>query len=33
MGHGQAVDSMINDGLWCTFEDWHMGNVGRGRRR
>ncbi len=19
---------MINDGLWCTFEDWHMGNAG-----
>jgi acetyl-CoA C-acetyltransferase len=22
------IDSMINDGLWCTFEDWHMGNAG-----
>jgi acetyl-CoA C-acetyltransferase len=28
LGHGQAVDSMINDGLWCTFENWHMGNAG-----
>ena len=28
LGHGQAVDSLINDGLWCTFEDWHMGNAG-----
>ena len=28
MGHGQVVDSMINDGLWCSFEDWHMGNAG-----
>jgi len=28
LGHGQAIDSMINDGLWCTFEDWHMGNAG-----
>ncbi len=28
MGHAQAVDSMINDGLWCSFEDWHMGNSG-----
>jgi acetyl-CoA C-acetyltransferase len=28
LGHGHAVDSMINDGLWCTFEDWHMGNAG-----
>jgi acetyl-CoA C-acetyltransferase len=28
LGHGQAVDSMINDGLWCSFENWHMGNAG-----
>ncbi len=28
LGHGQAIDSMINDGLWCSFEDWHMGNAG-----
>jgi acetyl-CoA C-acetyltransferase len=28
LGHGRAVDSMIHDGLWCTFEDWHMGNAG-----
>src|SRR5262245_8631100 len=28
MGHGKAVDSMIHDGLWCTFEDWHMGSAG-----
>jgi acetyl-CoA C-acetyltransferase len=28
MGHGQVVDSMINDGLWCSFENWHMGNAG-----
>ena len=28
MGHGQVLDSMINDGLWCSFEDWHMGNAG-----
>jgi acetyl-CoA C-acetyltransferase len=28
LGHGQMVDSMIHDGLWCTFEDWHMGNAG-----
>ncbi len=25
MGHGQAVDSMIVDGLWCAFNDIHMG--------
>ena len=28
LGHGQMIDSMIHDGLWCTFEDWHMGNAG-----
>src|SRR5262245_13958642 len=28
MGHGQVIDSMINDGLWCSFEEWHMGNAG-----
>ncbi len=33
MGNGEVVDSMINDGLWCAFEQCHMGNVGRGGRR
>ena len=28
MGHGEVVDSMINDGLWCSFENWHMGKAG-----
>ena len=28
MGHATMVDSMINDGLWCAFEDCHMGNSG-----
>src|SRR5258705_11447722 len=28
MGHGQVIDSMINDGLWCSFEQSHMGNAG-----
>ncbi|MCC7178918.1 MAG: acetyl-CoA C-acetyltransferase [Acidobacteria bacterium] len=28
MGHGQVIDSMIHDGLWCPFENWHMGNAG-----
>jgi acetyl-CoA C-acetyltransferase len=28
MGHGEVVDSMINDGLWCAFEQCHMGNAG-----
>ncbi|HYN83942.1 MAG TPA: acetyl-CoA C-acetyltransferase [Pyrinomonadaceae bacterium] len=28
MGNGALVDSMINDGLWCAFENYHMGNTG-----
>jgi len=28
MGNGELLDSMINDGLWCAFENWHMGNSG-----
>jgi acetyl-CoA C-acetyltransferase len=28
MGNGEIVDSMINDGLWCSFEQYHMGNAG-----
>src|ERR1051325_2358077 len=28
MGNGQVIDSMINDGLWCSFEQCHMGNAG-----
>jgi acetyl-CoA C-acetyltransferase len=28
MGNGQIVDSMINDGLWCSFENCHMGLSG-----
>jgi acetyl-CoA C-acetyltransferase len=28
MGHGQVLDSMIQDGLWCSFDDWHMGCTG-----
>ena len=28
MGNGAIVDLMINDGLWCPFENWHMGNTG-----
>jgi len=27
-GNSEVVDSMINDGLWCAFEQWHMGNSG-----
>src|SRR6185369_11431168 len=28
MGNGEVVDSMINDGLWCAFEQCHMGHSG-----
>jgi acetyl-CoA C-acetyltransferase len=26
LGNGQLVDAMVYDGLWCTFNDHHMGN-------
>jgi len=28
MGNGTLVDSMIDDGLWCSFENCHMGMSG-----
>ncbi|HND18972.1 MAG TPA: acetyl-CoA C-acetyltransferase, partial [Acidobacteriota bacterium] len=28
LGHGEMLDSMIQDGLWCAFDNWHMGNTG-----
>ena len=28
LGNGELVDSMINDGLWCSFENYHMGCTG-----
>lgn len=28
MGHGQLIDSMINDGLWDVYNDKHMGTCG-----
>ncbi len=28
MGHGALVDAMIHDGLWCAFENYHMGHTG-----
>ncbi|MEP7274255.1 MAG: acetyl-CoA C-acetyltransferase, partial [Acidobacteriota bacterium] len=28
LGNGEIVDSMINDGLWCAFDKWHMGETG-----
>lgn len=27
MGHGKLVDSMIQDGLWDVYNDFHMGNA------
>ncbi len=27
MGNQTAIDLMIHDGLWCPFENWHMGNT------
>ncbi len=26
LGDGKLIDGMVNDGLWCPFEDHHMGN-------
>jgi acetyl-CoA C-acetyltransferase len=28
MGNGELLDAMITDGLWCAFEQCHMGNSG-----
>lgn len=28
MGNGVVVDSMVYDGLWCAFNDFHMGMTG-----
>ena len=27
LGHGQLIDSMVADGLWDVFNDFHMGNT------
>jgi len=27
LGHGQVIDSMIKDGLWDVYNDFHMGNA------
>jgi len=26
-GHSQLTDALLKDGLWCPFEDWHMGGA------
>jgi acetyl-CoA C-acetyltransferase len=28
LGNGELVDALIHDGLWCAFENYHMGNTG-----
>ncbi|HEX8161332.1 MAG TPA: acetyl-CoA C-acetyltransferase [Pyrinomonadaceae bacterium] len=28
LGNGTLLDAMIHDGLWCAFENYHMGNTG-----
>jgi acetyl-CoA C-acetyltransferase len=28
MGNQAVIDLMVHDGLWCPFENWHMGNTG-----
>ena len=28
MGNGVVIDSMVHDGLWCAFDNWHMGETG-----
>jgi acetyl-CoA C-acetyltransferase len=28
MGNAELIDSMITDGLWCSFEGCHLGNAG-----
>src|SRR6476661_2255829 len=28
MGNQTVTDLLIHDGLWCPFENWHMGNTG-----
>src|SRR5262245_42717895 len=27
LGDQKVVDAMVHDGLWCAFEDWHMGSA------
>ncbi|MFQ5342573.1 MAG: thiolase family protein, partial [Anaerolineae bacterium] len=26
-GDAKLIDATVHDGLWCPFEDWHMGNA------
>ena len=27
LGDGKLVDATVHDGLWCPFQNWHMGNA------
>ena len=27
LGHGRLTDAVVHDGLWCAFENWHMGRA------
>ncbi len=27
LGNGVLVDELVHDGLWCAFENWHMGSA------
>lgn len=27
LGNSQVLDATVHDGLWCAFEDWHMGRA------
>lgn len=27
MGNGEMIDAVVHDGLWCAFENWHMGRA------
>jgi len=28
LGNGELLDATVHDGLWCAFNDYHMGNTG-----
>jgi acetyl-CoA C-acetyltransferase len=28
LGNGSLIDAMVHDGLWCAFDNWHMGETG-----
>lgn len=27
LGNGELIDATVHDGLWCSLENWHMGNA------